>query len=111
MASFLFFSARRNSHPRGSRHSQMLLSKCTLFSMEDSSSSDDSDLEDFFFNDDERLLLTIAVKELENNKRIKWPRSKVGRLCIPRNHMLGHSMLMQDYFSKVPTYPAYLFRH
>jgi hypothetical protein len=77
---------------------------------EDSSSSDDSDLEDILFDDDEQLLLTIAAKELEDNKMIKRPGSKIGQICIPRNCTLKHSMLMQDYFSKVPTYPAYLFR-
>jgi hypothetical protein len=87
----------------------MPLSKCALFFMEDSSSSDDSDLEDILFDDDEQLLLMLAVKEQEDNKRIKWPGSKVGCLCIPRNRTLGHAMLMQDYFSEVPTYPAYLF--
>jgi hypothetical protein len=79
--------------------------------MEDSSSSDDSDLEDILFDDDEQLLLTIAAKELEDNKRTRRPGSKIVRLCIPRNRMLGHAILMQDYFSEVPTYPAYLFRH
>jgi hypothetical protein len=42
----------------------MMLSKCTLFLMEDSSSSDDTDLEDILFDNDKQLLLTIAVKEL-----------------------------------------------
>jgi hypothetical protein len=87
----------------------MPLSKCVLFLMEDSSSSDDSDLEDILFDDDEQHLLMLAAKEQEDNKRIKWPGSKVGRLCIPRNRTLGHVMLMQYYFSEVPTYPAYLF--
>jgi hypothetical protein len=53
--------------------------------MEDSSSSDDSDLEDILFDDDEQLLLMLVAKEEEDNKRIKWPGSKVSRLCIPRN--------------------------
>jgi hypothetical protein len=88
----------------------MSLSSCALFLMEDSSSSDDSDLEDILFNNDEQLLLMLVAKEEEDNKRLKQPGSKVGRLCIPRNCTLGHAMLMQDYFSKVPTYPAYLFR-
>jgi hypothetical protein len=79
--------------------------------MEDSSSSNDSDLEDILFDNDEQLLFMLAAKEQEDNKRIKRPGSKVGRLCIPRNRKLGHAMLMQDYFSEVPMYPAYLFRH
>jgi hypothetical protein len=87
----------------------MSLSSCVLFLMEDSSSSDDSDLEDILFDDDEQLLLMLAAKEEEDNKRLKRPGSKFGRLCIPRNRTLGHAMLMQDYFSEVPTYPAYLF--
>jgi hypothetical protein len=87
----------------------MPLGKCTLFLMEDSSSSDDSDLEDILFDDDEQLMLMIAAKELQHKKKQKRPRSKIGRLCIPQNRELGHSMLMQDYFSEVPTYPAYLF--
>jgi hypothetical protein len=86
------------------------LSSCALFLMEDSSSSDDFDLEDILYDNDEQLLLMLAAKEEEDNKRFKRPGSKVSRLCIPRNRMLGHVMLMQDYFSKVPTYPAYLFR-
>jgi hypothetical protein len=88
----------------------MPLSKCALFLMEDSSSSDDSDLEDIPFDDDEQLLLMPTAKEQEDNKRIKRSGSKVGRLCIPWNRTLGHAILMQDYFSEVPTYPAYLFR-
>jgi hypothetical protein len=71
--------------------------------MEDSSSLDDSNLEDILFDDDEQLLLMLAAKEEEDNKRLKQPRSKVGRLCIPRNRTLGHAMLMQDYFSEVPS--------
>jgi hypothetical protein len=87
----------------------MPLSKCALFLIEDSSSSDDSDLEDILFDDDEQLLLMLAAKEEEDNKRIKRPRSKVVQLCIPQNRMLGHAMLIQDYFLEVPTYLAYLF--
>jgi hypothetical protein len=70
---------------------------------------DDSNLEDILFDDDEQLLLMLAAKEEEDNKRFKRPGSKVGRLCIPRNHTLEHAMLMQYYFSEVPTYPSYLF--
>jgi hypothetical protein len=89
----------------------MSLSSCALFVMEDSSSSDDSNLEDILFDDDKQLLLMLVAKGEEDNKRLKRPGSKVGRLCIPWNRTLGHAMLMQDYFSEVPTYPAYLFRH
>jgi hypothetical protein len=63
------------------------------------------------FDDDEQLLLLITAKELEDKKKTKWPGSKVGRLCIPQNRALRHSMLMQDYFSEVPTCLAYLFHH
>jgi hypothetical protein len=87
----------------------MSLSKHALFLMEDSSSFDDSDLEDILFDDDKQLLLMITAKDLEDKKNTKWPGSKVDRLCIPQNRTLGHSMVMQDYFSEVPTYPAYLF--
>jgi hypothetical protein len=87
----------------------MPLSNCALFLMEDSSSSKDFDLEDILFDDDEQFVLMIVVKELEDKKKTKWPGSKVGRVCIPRNRTLGHSMLMQDYFFEVPTYMAYLF--
>jgi hypothetical protein len=67
-------------------------------------------LEDILIDDDEQLLLMIAVKEIEDNKKTRRPGSKIGWLCIHRNRTLGHAMLMQDYFSEVPTYPAYLFR-
>jgi hypothetical protein len=78
--------------------------------MEDLSSFDDSGLEDILFDGDEQLLLMIAAKDMEDKKNTKRPGSKLGQLCIPRNRTLGHSMLMQDYFLEVPTYPAYLFR-
>jgi hypothetical protein len=47
----------------------MLLSKCALFFMEDSSSSDDADLEDILSDDYEQLLLMIVAKELEAKKK------------------------------------------
>jgi hypothetical protein len=71
--------------------------------------NDESDLEDILFDDDEQLMLMIAAKEPQDKKKNRLG-SKVGRLCIPRNRALGHSMLMQDYFFEVPTYLAYLFR-
>jgi hypothetical protein len=74
------------------------------------SSSDDSDLENILFNNDDQLLLMMAAKEIEDNKKTRRSGSKIGQLCIPRNRTLGHAMVMQDYFSEVPTYPAYLFR-
>jgi hypothetical protein len=77
----------------------MPLGKCALFLMEDSSSSNDSDLKDILFDDDEQLLLTLAAKELEDDNITRRTGSKTGRLCIPQNRMLGHAMLMQDYFS------------
>jgi hypothetical protein len=51
----------------------MPLRKYALFLMEDSSSYDDFDWEDILFDDDEQLLLMIAVKEQEDNKRTKRP--------------------------------------
>jgi hypothetical protein len=78
--------------------------------MEDLSSSDYSNLEDILFDDNEQLMLMLAAMELQDKKRTRRPGSKIGRLCIPRNRALRHSMLMQDYFSEVPTYLAYLFR-
>jgi hypothetical protein len=38
-----------------------------------------------------------------------WRGSIISLFCIPWNHALGHAMLMQDYFSYVPTYPSSLF--
>jgi hypothetical protein len=49
----------------------MSLSKCALFLIEDSSSSYNSGLEDILFDDDEQLLLMIAMKELQDKKKIK----------------------------------------
>jgi hypothetical protein len=34
---------------------------------------------------------------------------KIGPLCIPPNCVLGHIMLMQDWFAEGQTYLAYLF--
>jgi hypothetical protein len=47
----------------------MLLSKCALFLLEDSSSSNDSNLEDILSDDYEQVLLMIAAKELEDKKK------------------------------------------
>jgi hypothetical protein len=52
--------------------------------------------------------MLLTVKSLEDRKK-KGPRSKVGQLFIPWNYMLGHKLLMRDYFAELPTYPAHLF--
>jgi hypothetical protein len=70
---------------------------------------DNSNMEDLFNDDIEQYIVLLAAKELEDRKK-KRPGSKVNRLCIPRNRMLGYTMLMRDYFTKVPTYPAHHFR-
>ncbi|XP_071680511.1 uncharacterized protein [Lolium perenne] len=82
---------------------------CVLFLMDDYSSSDDSNLEDFFNDDIEQTVVILAAKETLDMRPQKLKGSSMGRLCIPRNHALGHNMLMQDYFAEVPTYPSHLF--
>jgi hypothetical protein len=67
-------------------------------------------LEDLLDHDVEQLVVVLAVKELEERRKNQRPGSKVGRLCIPRNHVLSHNMLMHDYFTEVPTYLAHFFR-
>jgi hypothetical protein len=65
-----FFTLRRYAQLASALiSSQMLLSKCALFLMEDSSSFDDSDLEDILSDDNGQLLLMIATKELEDKKK------------------------------------------
>jgi hypothetical protein len=88
----------------------MSLSRSTLFDFDSSSLSDDSDIDDLLDDDMEQFVLLLAAKELHEPFRKKRQGSKVGRLCIPRNRMLGNELLMQDYFTQVPTYPAHLFR-
>jgi hypothetical protein len=78
--------------------------------LEESSCSDDSNKEDLLDDDIELMVVLLAVKELEDRKTKKQRGSKVGRLCIPWNRMLGHNMLTRDCFGEVPTYPAHLFR-
>jgi hypothetical protein len=80
-----------------------------LFLLEDSSSSDDSDLEELLDDDLEQtaVILVAAATDVRPKKRKS---STMGRLCIPRNRALGHTLLMRDYFAEVPTYPPHLFR-
>jgi hypothetical protein len=84
---------------------------CALFLMEDSSFYDDSDLEELLDDDIERTTVILSAKEILDVKPKKRKRSSMGQLCIPRNHALGHNLLMLDYFAEVPTYPPHLFRH
>jgi hypothetical protein len=61
-------------------------------------------------DDVEQMMVIVTVKNLQDRLRMKmWCGSVIGRLCIPQNSALGHATLMQDYFSKVPTYPPALF--
>jgi hypothetical protein len=69
------------------------------FFFQNSSSEDDSDIEDLFHNDGaEILILRVAVKELGYGKRGNGE-ALVWCLCIPRNRVVGHDMLMRDYFT------------
>ena len=88
----------------------MPLSPAALFLMEDSSDSSDSDLDELLDDDMEQMVVLVAAKELTDRQKKRRRGSKVGRLCIPRNHKLGNDMLMRDYFAEVPTYPPHLFR-
>jgi hypothetical protein len=72
--------------------------------------SDDSDIDDLLDDHMEQFVLLLSAKELQEPLRKKWRGSKVGRLCILRNRVLGNELLMHDYFAQVPTYPAHLFR-
>jgi hypothetical protein len=83
------------------------MSRSAQLFFEYSSSSDDSDIEELLDDDIKQYIVLLEMKELEDRKK-KRPGSKVGRLCIPNNRMLQHSMLMRDYFAEVPTYPAHL---
>jgi hypothetical protein len=78
--------------------------------MEDSSDLNDSDVDELLDNGMEHMFVLLAPREFAERKKRKPPGSKVGRLCIARNHALGHDLLMRDYFIEVPTYPAHLFR-
>jgi hypothetical protein len=75
----------------------------------DWSSSNDSIIEDLLDDDIEQYVKFLAVKELDDRKKQRHG-SKVGRLLIPRNSMLGHILHMRDYYAEVPTYLSHLFR-
>ena len=67
-----------------------------------SSGSDDSDLDELLNDDDtEMMLLLFGMKEIEDRAKLLDQRrgSTMGRMCIPRNRVLGHEQLMQDYFA------------
>jgi hypothetical protein len=74
----------------------MSSSRSTLFDFYSSSSSDDSDIDDLLDDDMEQFVLLLATKELQEPLRKKRQGSKVGRLCIPRNRVLGNELLMQE---------------
>jgi hypothetical protein len=60
-------------------------------------------------DDVKQMMVIVTVKILQDRLRMKmWRGSVIGRLCIPENSALGHATLMQDYFSKVLTYPPAL---
>ena len=76
-----------------------------------SSSSDDSDMEEKILDDDvDHLILLHLIDKFEAVPKVKHRGWTVGRLCILPNRALGHNMLIKDYFAKVPTYPAHIFR-
>jgi hypothetical protein len=54
------------------------------------------------------ILLMVDVNNLhdEANRKRKRRGSTVGRLCIPRNRVMGNGMLMNDYFAEGDTYPT-----
>jgi hypothetical protein len=81
------------------------------FLLEDSSSSDESNIEDMILDDDvEQTMVIVAVKELLDRMAMKRRCGSIpDRIFIPRNRILGHANLMQDYFAEVPTYPPPLF--
>jgi hypothetical protein len=81
------------------------------FLLKDSWSSDEFGIEEMILDDDvEQTMVIIVVKELLDHMAMKRQRGSIpGHIFIPRNHALGHATLMQDYFTKVPTYPPSLF--
>ena len=88
----------------------MELSPCGQFLLEDSSSSDDSDVEMLLANHRQQMaVVVLTVKEFEDMQRSTRRGSKVGRLCIPRNRFYGNELLIRDYFTERPTYPAHIF--
>jgi hypothetical protein len=84
------------------------MNQCALFLLEDSSCSNDSGLEELLDDDLEQtaVILVTAATDVRPKKR---KGSTMGRLCIPRNRALGHTLLMRDYFAEVPTYQPHLF--
>lgn len=59
------------------------------------------------YDDMENILMILAMKEMQDKgKKKRRQGSKVGRLCIPRNRALSHSILMKHYFAEVCTYPG-----
>jgi hypothetical protein len=82
------------------------------FLLKDSWSSDESDIEEMILDDNvEQTMAIVVVKELLDHMVMKRQCGSIlGRIFIPRNRALGHTTLMQDYFTKVPTYPPSLFR-
>jgi hypothetical protein len=88
------------------------LSASEEFMLKYSSSSDDNSyLEDILVDDNvEQAMVIIVVKNLHDRLQMKMRRgSVVDHLFIPENRALGHESLIQDYISKVPTYPPSLF--
>ncbi|XP_071678539.1 uncharacterized protein [Lolium perenne] len=81
---------------------------CALFLLEDSSSDDESDLEKLL--DDDLEQTSVILAEATDVRSRKRKGSTMGRLCIPRNRALSHTLLTRDYFAEVPTYPPHLFR-
>jgi hypothetical protein len=59
-----------------------------------SSDSDDSDLDEVLNDDDdmEVMLVLFGMKQMEDRAKLLDQRkgSTMGRVCIPRNHALGH---------------------
>jgi L-lysine 2,3-aminomutase len=87
------------------------MSASEQFLLKDSWSSDESGIEEMILDDDvEQTMVIVMVKELLDHMVMKRQRGSIpSRIFIPRNHALGHSTLMQDYFTKVPSYPPSLF--
>jgi hypothetical protein len=68
MEPFPSLSGRHNLHPKLTPPFTDAVEQVHPFFMEDLSSFDDSDLEDILSDDDEQQLLTITMKEIEDNK-------------------------------------------
>jgi hypothetical protein len=79
---------------------------------EDSSSSAGEYIEELINDDIEQMVVVLTMNVFGDRNTKKWRRSNVGRLCIPRNRILGRNMLMRHKFTEAPTYPSHLFcRH